>query len=219
MEPGDPENPYGVRIVNCFSTAMGLLSATENPKMSRSFGRLRSDDGRRHIGKVPAAPIVAECELRYPTAEPVVDGLVHISCAMEDKWDVYLYEGKMYFSRSWGGDWEFVADVQLSAAEAVVQRVTAQRERAFGDATMAVRQVDFLIKRMLLEWQVPAPLPYVAPVEDTEVVAQYLFRNYGRHAVFGTYEDTLPLQNSKRPVSGGAPVDRPSPLTPPPPSV
>jgi hypothetical protein len=122
MDSGDPENPFGVRIINCFSTAMGLLSLSESLEMTQSYGRLRSDDGRRHIGTFPNNPLIAECELRYAIAEPIKDGRVHTSLAMEDKWDGFLYEGRLYFARSWSGQLVHAADVPFTSSAVLSQR-------------------------------------------------------------------------------------------------
>jgi len=191
VEADDPANPFGVRIIDCSSTAAGLISFSKNPNAARSYGRLRSDDGRRHIGKIPPDQIIATCDLNYPIVEPTNDGPLHTSREMEDKWDVYLHEKCLYFSRSWLGELDYLAYVDFLPNRMLVHRISARAGRAFGDATMAVRQADFLIKSLLLGWRVPAPLPPDHRIDDTKFVAVYLFNTYGRHAAAGTYEDSL----------------------------
>jgi hypothetical protein len=143
----NPGNPFGVKIVNCFSTAMGLLSVTENNSIASTYGRLRSDKGLRHFGSLPKDPISVDCDLKYSSTIPATDGPLRGSAVMEDKWDIFLHEGQLYFSRSWTGELVHAASVAFTYGSMVVARVSAIHDRAWGDPTMAIRQV------------LPAPLP------------------------------------------------------------
>ena len=58
-----------------------------------------------------------------------------------------------------------------------------------GDAALAVREVDFLVKAHLYGRQTPHPLPRDLP-EEKRVIALYSFSKHGRRACFATYEDT-----------------------------
>jgi hypothetical protein len=195
MEADDPENPFGVRILNCFSTAMGLLSVTEDARISKQFGQLRQVDGRDHIGKTPPDPVELEWALRYPFEGQSSDGVVHRSGEMEGKWDIYLYEGRLYFARSWTGFLQFCADIQFSDGEAVVTKVVAPREMAELSHSYPLRVVDFLIKSHLYGWRVPHPLPDGMP-EDTQPLALHSFSVFGRRAVAGTFADTLSFRDT-----------------------
>jgi hypothetical protein len=193
LEANDPANPFGVKIVNCFSTAMGLLSVTESNKIASSYGRLRSDNGHRYLGSLPKNPITVDCDLKYSATIRPADGPLHLSARMEDKWDIFLHEGHLYFSRSWTGELVHTANLVFTEDSMIVRQVSAIQDRAWGNPTMAIRQVDFLIKCLLFDGVLPAPLPPGEAVEDTKFLAIHLFGEYGRHAIAGTYEDTLPI--------------------------
>jgi hypothetical protein len=196
MEADDPENPFGVRILNCFSTAMGLLSLSEDTKVANQYGRLRRADGRAHIGKTPPDPVDLACELRYPyTGSPPGDGIAHRSGEMEDKWDIYLYESRLYFARSWTGDLQFCADIQFSDGEATVTKVVSGRELLELDRLYPVRVVDFLIKSHIFGWRVPHPLGDGMP-DNTKWLAVNAFSLFGRRGIAGTFADTLPFKDT-----------------------
>ncbi len=195
MKADNRQNPFGVEIINCFSSAMGLLSMTDNPATASAYGRLRHDDGQRHVGMLPANSLITECNLRYSIEPPQV-GVLHLSQEMEDKWDAFLHDARLYLARSWTGELVFVADVRFSSTEMIVSRVYAGRAKVFGDATMAVRQLDFLIKTLMMSWRIPAPLPPGDRIEDTAYLATYLFQSYGRYAIAGSYADTTQLDSN-----------------------
>lgn len=89
-----------------------------------------------------------------------------------------------------------MADVGFTLNRLQVRHVSARRDRAFGSGAMSVRQVDFLVQSLLMGVRIPAPLPPNEPIEDTKIVAIYLFSTYGRHAVAGTYEEVKGLRTA-----------------------
>lgn len=48
----DPENPFGVEVLDCRIVALGFYSATENPSVPDSFARLRRSRRARSLRKV-----------------------------------------------------------------------------------------------------------------------------------------------------------------------
>lgn len=189
LDATDAKNSFGIRILDCLSTAMGLIAVTEDAHIARTYGKLRTDNGRRFIGQQPNDPVETECKLTYPLDGSVADGPIHVSRVMEDKWDIYLYEGKLYFARSWTGELYFVAAIELTSPLATITHVVAARAPVGSDAAYAIRVVDYLIKSHVYERCLPHPLPAFCP-EDAKLIAIHSFRLFGRHAFAATYEDT-----------------------------
>ena len=124
------------------------------------------------------------------------DGPLFVARQMEDKWDVYLYDGHLYFARSWTGDLVYRAAVEFRGDEAVVTGVEVGRARAGDDPGLAVRAVDFLLKSHVHGREAPHPLPRGLP-EDTRALAVYSFGEYGRWAWYGSFEDTTRVRVSR----------------------
>ena len=196
MEADDPGNPFKIRIFNCLSTAMGLLSATQNPAIAAQYNERRRDDGRSFAGRLPAEAVEQVCDLQYPAEGGLSEGPLHVSREMEDKWDVYLYTGRLYFVRSWTGDLVAAADIRLEGSEVVMSKVWLARAKA-SEATYAVRFVDFLIKSHLLGWRPPHPIPADTP-NDPQAIAMMSFSLFGRHGFAATFEDTLDFRGSPK---------------------
>lgn len=183
------QSPYGVRILDCRSVSRSLLSMTKDASVAQRFAELRSSQGHSHRGRVPANAVQIGCDLRYPHDGEVKDGPVFIAEVMEDKWDIYLYDGYLYFARSWTGDLFCRAKIDFSGEKAVISSVEANPEMVGGDTALAVGQVDFLVKSHIYQREVPHPIPSDLR-DDPKVIALFSFSQYGRWASFATYEDT-----------------------------
>ena len=108
---------------------------------------------------------------------------------MEDKWDIYFYDGYLYFTRSWTGDLIFLAEIGFAEQEARITMVeTGLKE---DEDQFVVQQVDFLVKSYLLGLTSLHPLPKSRRMDPPYVLATFSFARFGRRARYGTFEDTL----------------------------
>lgn len=108
---------------------------------------------------------------------------------MEDKWDIYLYDGHLYFARSWTGELTFRAKIEFKERQAIITNVQAGRAKVMDDPALAVRMVDFLVKSHLHRKEAPHPLPRGFPT-DNKTIALCSFSEYGRWAYYASAEDT-----------------------------
>src|SRR5262245_3052913 len=106
LEATDPKNPFKVRLLNCLPVSQTMMSTTSDQHVAARFLERRRNDGRRHCAQTPEDPLEVHCRLQYPIEGEglVADGPLHKSSEMEDKWDIYLHDGFLYFARSWTGD-------------------------------------------------------------------------------------------------------------------
>lgn len=182
---------FGVRCLDCRPFSQSMFSTTDDPKIAARFSALRASDGREHAGMSPSSAVVVEATLTYRYEGESQDGPVFVAEVMEDKWDIYLYDGYLYFTRSWTGELVFKARVEFTPGCATVSLVEVANHAA-EDKAFALRQVDFLIKSHIMGREVPHPLPPDMP-EQIETIALYSFSSYGRRAAFATYGDTTSL--------------------------
>ncbi len=191
LEP--EQNPFGIRVLDCrpFSTAM--IAVTSDPNIAVRFNQLRGARGEEHRGKSPDDSRMVRCALSYPLNGQSRDGPLFLAQQMEDKWDIYLYDGYLYFARSWTGELIFRAAICFKKSEAVLTEVAARQNKVGDDPDLAVRMVDFLMKSHLYGKEVPHPLPRGLP-EDKKTLATYSFSQYGRWASFGSFEDTTKVR-------------------------
>ncbi|MET0334819.1 MAG: hypothetical protein ABW190_11155 [Rhizobacter sp.] len=187
LTKGDPGNPFNVDGFDCFGFVSSMLSTTKDPAIATSFSSLRSDEGLSVRGTLPDDPIEIPCALSYEFDGGTRDGPLFKSQAMEEKWDLYLYDQRLYFCRSWTGALTFVAEIKPEEKSLRIPRLWASGPE---DTALAIQQVDYLIKSHLYQQRVPHPLPPELPREPTPV-ALYSFSQYGRLCCFGSFESTL----------------------------
>jgi hypothetical protein len=208
LEADDPANPFDVSGCDCLGFVGAMLSSTPDSQSAARFLELRSDDGRALVGKLPDAPREMACDLLYPYVGEVRDGVLFKAGRMEEKWDIYLYQSKIYFCRSWTSNLLYVAHFSADGQGVAITKIVAAGELA-ADPTLPVRQVDYLNKSHLFGRAAPHPLPAELP-RDLQKIAFYSFSQYGHKCCFGTYENTLGARSKAVPspaASTGQPGD------------
>ncbi len=190
LEP--EESPFGIRVLDCRPVALSMTSVTQDPAVAFKFSQLRTSLGAEHVGCLPEESVEVACDLDYTVKGRSSDGPLFKAQEMEDKWDVYLYEGHLYFARSWTGT--LVARARLTVVEpkAYVDRIDVSAPAA-DDPVHVVRQIDYLIKSHLYRQPCPHPFPESVRGADADL-ALYSFSLYGRRGLFGSYEDTIAVR-------------------------
>lgn len=190
LDASDPKNPFTVGGYDCLAFVQSMVSTTKDEDVAASFVALRTDLGRGHIGKTPDDAVELDCQLEYPLNGLLSDGALFKAQQMEDKWDIYIYQDRLYFCRSWTGDLLFVAQFLSTSDRFVIHALWAPRELTADDPRYPVRVLDYLVKSHVLLRRCPHPLP-VELQQDASAIALFSFSQFGRHCCFGTYEETL----------------------------
>lgn len=184
------QNPFRLRVLDCRPFSTTMISTTSDPTIAARFSQLRTASGEEYRGRQPEDAVAVPCRLSYPFRGDAQDGALFTAQQMEDKWDIYLFDGYLYFARSWTGDLVFRARIRCQAGEAVITTIEASRARALQDPALAVRMVDFLVKTHLYHTEAPHPLPRDFP-QNNQSIALYSFSEYGRWAFFASFDDTI----------------------------
>jgi hypothetical protein len=192
------DNPFGVELLNCSAFSQTMRAVTQDSTVADSYAALRRSDGAQYRASMPDGPRTHECSLHYPHQGESRDGPIFKAQTMEEKWDIYLYDGYLYFTRSWTGALEYRAAIEISPAAARVVAVTARQELFEEDDRYPIAAVDFLIRSHLYGWAVPHPLPKSLG-RDTRKLGLFSFSQYGSRALYGTFADTTQLQPPPRP--------------------
>lgn len=199
--PSD-ENPFGVDVLDCRSFSQRMLAFTDDPQVAENFTALRVSKGDQYRGCTPHDSRLCTCDLRYPPSDGETrEGPIFKAKEMEDKWDIYLYDGHLYFVRSWTGSLEYRAQIVFHPEAAHVVAVEAPKALVESDASYPVAVVDYLIRSHIGRMQIPHPLP--RPMgQDPQELALFSFSQYGRHGLFGTYADTTRIPAPRRAQAG-----------------
>ena len=183
------ENPFRVNLLDCSAFAESMVSLTSSADIATRFSQLRGAQGEHCRGKDPDNAVTTDCHLEYPSARHD-DGPIFQAQQMEDKWDVFLFDGHLYFARSWTGELVYKASVRFEDSKAVVVEIRRRGEARTEEDSVAV--VDFLIKSHVYGLVAPHPLPKSPQLAVADLV-QWSFARYGRRGLFGTAEDVTHL--------------------------
>jgi hypothetical protein len=194
------ENVFGISCLDVRGFTRTMKAYTTDPEIADAFMRFRMLDGKGYRGKSPEHAARFPCELCYPLPDHMQDTPVYKAVSMDEKWDIYLYDGYLYFCRSWTGVLIFRAKIELRRDCMAVIWVEANPAAGGGEAGYAVSIVDFLIKSHLLAVDSPVHIPcipcndpvlgFTSLVNETTEIAKYVFHEYGPMASFATYQDT-----------------------------
>jgi hypothetical protein len=179
------ENQFGVRVLDCRPITERFLSTSQDADSIRFFGSPEARTGEQFRGQHPEAAVRVACELAYPLASPLAVGPVFLAGAMEEKWNIYHFDGVLYFARSWTGHLQYTAALAPSSSELRVVEVEAWPGNLPGDGSMAIRQVDFLIRSHMLGQVVPHPVP---PLPSKKGIALWSFSQYGNRGLYAAVD-------------------------------
>ncbi|MEZ4651014.1 MAG: hypothetical protein R3E97_19955 [Candidatus Eisenbacteria bacterium] len=190
------ESEFGVEVLDCREFTASVHSLTQDPKIGDAFAALRAVDGREYLGKTPESPLRLECDLSYSHRGETRDGPLFKAACMEDKWDIYLYDGGLYFTRSWTGQLAYVAEIRFSESSANVVSVLAPGDSMSKQPGFHVRAMDFLVRSHLYRQMFPHPLPKSLG-RDERAQGLFSFSQFGRYGLLGTFEDITHLPPPK----------------------
>lgn len=180
----DADNPFGVAGFDCRIFTQSMLSTTSDPRIAESFLAERQRTAVEDAGRLPEDAVEAACALSYAYRGEVADGALCKAATMEEKWDIYLRDGRLYFCRSWTGQLVFAAAFAHRDEVISIDRIWTSDAPEF-----SIRQIDYLVRSHLFRNPAAHPLPGDLPREP-QAIASYSFSQYGKRCGFGVYGDS-----------------------------
>jgi len=195
------ESPFKLRVLDVRSFTLSMVASPADRKLAERFIELRTSNGRQYAGKRPDDAMHIDCQLRYPHGGPTRDGPLVMAKEMEDKWDVFLFDNELYFTRSWTGVLAYKARIDFLDTNAIVSSIDAVSQNVRGGSWLGICAVDFLVKSLLYRRLAPHAVPPAIP-NDEMGIAAFSFQEYGRWAAYASFEDTTRIQLSECPRRG-----------------
>ncbi len=181
------ENPWGLVVLDCTQFASTMMSVTESIEVVKKYDSLRSSAGEELRNQFFNPTLSISCDLAYKITGRAPDGPIFKSQAMEVKWDIYLYDDKLYFCRSWSGEMLYRATTKCEPPILHVVLVETSQE---SNEKTTLRHADFLIKSHALQAKALHPLPENLG-RNPEQLPRHSFSAYGSKGLYGTLEETI----------------------------
>lgn len=187
LPAGDSANPFPEEVLDCRAVALRFTSMTSDKNVAERFTRLRESEGRECRSRLPEHAITFECDLRFPFNGQHDDGPVFRASAMEENWDFYTYDQRLYIRRSWTGSLQHVGELEYHRDAVLVRRLHCNNETIYGSRGFARAQVHFLIVTHMGQKLIPFPIPPNCARTETRTIALGGFNCYGRRSQFAKY--------------------------------
>jgi|WetSurMetagenome_2_1015567.scaffolds.fasta_scaffold28023_1 hypothetical protein len=180
------ESPFGVDVFDCRAFSLHHEISIGDPELAESFLRNRYADGKEYVGLRPEHPIQVDVSYRFdPGRETLPNGALYKAERAEEKWDIYHYDGVIYFVRSWTGTLVHSAECHMENGELEITNIMTDAatldER---DVMFFIREVYYLIVSHILSAAYPHPLPTYLSCGDESIV-DFSFSRYGKKGLFG----------------------------------
>src|SRR5262249_49105048 len=122
LAASDAGNPFGVPLLDLMML-QGYLATSQDPQAAARSVSWRGSTGVElaPVGVVHLPPIA--CELRYPCAPSLPDGILYAPPSMDEKWVLALRAGHVLAARSWTGTVEALADARRDGDTLVLERL------------------------------------------------------------------------------------------------
>lgn len=189
------DNQWGVPVLDVRPVTLGMLSTSKDPQVASNALSYGGEDGRSFAGQPPAVDRTVEASLVFAIDRVLVDGVLFTPQAMEDKWAVYVIDGRITCVRSWLRKVWVSADVRCEGETAVVGPILGAFTDADEAPALTIGLFDCLVRNHALRevWPVPL-LPGLA--DDPESAALWCMSMFGRRALVATPHDVPRVQPS-----------------------
>lgn len=194
-DPG-PENPFGIRVLDCRPMTWNLVSVTADPAIAESYVRLRAANGKELVGAVIEDSTRFQTSLHFPHNGATLEGIVFKADSMEVKWDIYIYDSVFLFARSWTGELCFRAWATVGATDIHITEIECSQS----DRYLAGAHVYFLIGTHAMGRVLPHRGP-CEPSAEPLTIATMSFALFGKLACYAAFDDitAIPIAANPRP--------------------
>ena len=194
-DPG-PENPFGIRVLDCRPMTWNLVSATSDRAIAESYVRLRTANGKELVSAVIPNSIRFQTSLHFPHNGAALEGIVFKADSMEVKWDIYIYDSIFLFARSWTGELRFRAWATVGETDIHITEIECSQS----DHDLAGAHVYFLIGTHAMGRVLPHRVP-CEPSAEPLTIASISFALFGKVACYAAFDDitAIPIAANTRP--------------------
>jgi hypothetical protein len=157
LAAGDRGNPFDVPMLDLM-LLQDYLATSQDPQLAaRSVSWRRSTGAELEPDGVIRLPPFA-CELRYPCARSLPDGILYAPPSMDEKWVLALRAGRVLAARSWTGAVEAIAETRRDGDTLVLEGLRVLESSALRMFGPVVEVFDWLVRSHALGQRIPLPV-------------------------------------------------------------
>ncbi|MCC7572486.1 MAG: hypothetical protein KO464_03750 [Candidatus Methanofastidiosum sp.] len=184
----EDETPFGAVLFDTREYAINMRSHTTNKDILEKYIAMQASDGKEYLKDNFENGVKIKCNVDFPFPDASLpDGILFRSEAMEEKWNIYKYDGHIFFVRSWTGELRYIADYEETEEGFLVKEIAMGKDAFHEDKIgFYVNEVHFLIVSHALGYLIPHPLPH--DIQDKpEEILKFSFGEFGNRGYFGYF--------------------------------
>ncbi len=193
MEPrwiSAEDSPWGIPVFDCRAIATTMVSTATQSDSAEQFMALRESDGSHVFGKRPNNAVQIEVDISYPASMASLPdrGVVCRAETLDDKWDIAIDDGVVYFLRSWTGELVYNCDLVKHGDHYHVTSIVLSEDIIDeNDVYYHVHVVNYLLFSHVFDVVYPHPLPLTEELSEDDILMSS-FASFGRKGWFATKE-------------------------------
>jgi hypothetical protein len=188
-EPGEG-NPFNKTILDIRSLTLTMLSFTSDKEVAVLFNKQRDSTGKELIHAKITNSKSLPTNLAYPHNGSKMEGAGYKAKSMEDKWDIYFWNGIMYLTRSWTGELIYKAHTIVSATNFTITNIEySENEYTQADPSLVIDNVHFILVSHAFGRSFPHRVPRT--LIDEKQIALYSFNQFGHNCWYATYDKII----------------------------
>jgi hypothetical protein len=157
LPANDSGNPFGVPLLDLMML-QGYLATSKDPQAAARSVSWRESTGAELAPTAVAQRPPIDCELRYPCARSLPDGILYAPPSMDEKWVLALRDGHVMAARSWTGAVEALADARREGEMLVLERLRTVENTGLQMFGPVVETFDWLVRSHALGQRIPLPV-------------------------------------------------------------
>jgi hypothetical protein len=181
-------NPFNKKILDCRDYTQNNRATTRDSRIAERFNLLRQSNGKEYVSQGFEKKMAIKTNLKYPPTDAPLTDLLVKSTSFDEKWDIYVYDNRIYFTRSWTGELVYKAFATVNTENVTIYKVELQDNDSV-DKSMAISNVHFLVTTQLLNGIIPHRVP--TNLKTDMEIAHYSFSQFGNGCWYATHDDIL----------------------------
>lgn len=183
-------NPFNKKILDIRSLTQTMLSFTKDKTIAKLFNKQRQSIGEELIDtKLPSSKTIST-NLVYPHNGTKMEGAGFKAKCMEDKWDLYFWNGIMYLTRSWTGEVVYKAYTAVAETYFTITKIEySENQYTQEDPSLVIDNVHFIVMSHAFGRPFPNRVPKKLITEKE--IALYSFSQFGHNCWYATYDTII----------------------------
>ena len=196
--PVGKDNPINAETLDIRDATLNMIAGTDDRSNIESFIETRSSKGNRYRSITLINPQIYKISLSYPHNGNEISGVLYKSQTMESMWDIYAYDGWLFFVKSWNSSLIYKVHFTIKPDALILDKIIAKNIEGIESTpdeneSLIVQNIHSMIQTHVMGKVWPYKIPEALRGFPDEYIAKYLFTQFGNKATIATYANVISI--------------------------